>query len=72
MLKNIGLNANIEVQNKQEIPKYTIYSDNDALLIGRNGKNLKALTIIVKEYIANKIGEPYKFTIDINNYQENR
>ena len=72
LLKNIRLNANIEVQNKQEIPKYTIYSDNDALLIGRNGKNLKALTTIVKEYIANKIGEPYKFTIDINDYQEKR
>lgn len=72
LLKDMGLNANIEIQNKQEIPKYIIYSDNDALLIGKNGKNLKALTTIVKEYIANKIGEPYKFTIDVNDYQEKR
>mgnify|MGYP003485228144 CR=1 FL=1 len=42
-LKDMGFNVNIEVKNKEEVPKYIIFSDNDALLIGKNGKNLKAL-----------------------------
>ena len=43
LLKNLGFTANIEIKKKEEVPVYTIYSDNDALLIGKNGKNLKAL-----------------------------
>ena len=39
ILKEMGLTVNIEIKNKDTVPKYIIYSDNDALLIGRNGKN---------------------------------
>lgn len=70
LLKNLGFTANIEVKTKENIPTYTIYSDNDALLIGKNGKNLQALSIIVNQYIKKEIGEQYKFLIDINSYKE--
>ncbi len=70
ILKKLGFNANIEVKNVENIPTYIIYSDNDALLIGKNGKNLKALTIIVNQHILKEIGNNFKFTIDINSYKE--
>ena len=63
LLKNLGFTANIEIKNKDEIPTYTIYSDNDALLIGRNGKNLKALTIVTSQHILNELGKNFKFII---------
>ena len=44
LLKNLGFQANIEVKVTDNIPKYTIFSDNDSLLIGKNGKNLQALS----------------------------
>ena len=72
LLKNLGFTANIEIKNKEEIPVYTIYSDNDALLIGKNGKNLKALSIIVAQHIMREIGQNFKFNIDINSYKEKR
>ena len=72
LLKDLGFNANIELKMKEQIPTYTIYSDNDALLIGKNGKNLHALSIIVGQYIKKEIGENYKFLIDINDYKEKR
>ena len=53
-----------------EIPTYIIYSDNDALLIGKNGKNLKALSIIASQHILNELGKNFKFIIDINSYKE--
>ena len=37
ILKDMGFSVNIEVKNKEEVPKYVIFSDNDALLIGKNG-----------------------------------
>ena len=72
ILKGMGFNVNIEIKNKEEVPKYIIFSDNDALLIGKNGKNLKALSLIVSQHISTEIGRPYKFTIDVNEYKEKR
>ena len=72
LLKSIGYNVNIEIKNKEEVPKYIIFSDNDALLIGKNGKNLKALSIIVSQYLNTELGKNYKFVIDVNEYKEKR
>lgn len=72
ILKNMGYNVNIEVKNKEEVPKYIIFSDNDALLIGKNGKNLKALSMVVSQYLNTELGRNYKFMIDVNEYKEKR
>ena len=72
LLKNLGFTANIEIKNKEEIPTYTIYSDNDGLLIGKNGKNLKALSILTSQHLLNELGRNIKFIIDINSYKEKR
>lgn len=70
LLKNLGFNANVEVKTTEDIPTYTIYSDNDSLLIGKNGKNLQALSIIVSQYIKKELGKNFKFLIDVNSYKE--
>ena len=70
LLKNLGFTANVEVKTKEDIPTYTIYSDNDSLLIGKNGKNLQALSIIVSQYIKKELGKNFKFLIDVNSYKE--
>ena len=72
ILRLMGYTVNIEVKNKEEIPKYIIFSDDDALLIGKNGKNLKALTTIVSAYLNAELGKNYKFIIDVNEYKEKR
>ena len=72
LLKDLGFNANIEVKNKEEIPTYVIYSDNDALLIGKNGKNLTALSTVVSQHLNKELGRNYKFILDINAYKEKR
>ena len=72
ILKDMGFNVNIEVKNKEEIPKYVIFSDNDALLIGKNGKNLKALSMVVSQHLNTELGRNYKFTLDVNEYKEKR
>ena len=72
LLKDLGFQANVEIKNKETIPTYTVYSDNDALLIGKNGKNLKALSVVVNQHINKELGKTYKFIIDINSYKEKR
>ena len=72
ILKDMGFNVNIEVKNKEEVPKYVIFSDNDALLIGKNGKNLKALSLVVGQHLNTELGRPCKFMLDVNEYKEKR
>ena len=71
-LKQMGFNAQIEIFNKEDVPTYRIYSDNDALLIGKNGKNLKALQHVVQQAIKKEINNNFKFVLDISNYQEKK
>ncbi len=70
LLKKLGFTSNIEIKNKEEVPTYIIYSDNDSLLIGKNGKNLQALSIITTQHINQIIGKNFKFIIDINSYKQ--
>ena len=72
LLNNLGFQANVEIKNKETVPTYTVYSDNDALLIGKNGKNLKALSTIVSQHITRETGKTIKFLIDVNEYKEKR
>ena len=70
LLKDLGFTVNIEIKTNENIPTYTIYSDNDALLIGKNGKNLQALSIVANQYVKKEVGESFKFLIDVNAYKE--
>lgn len=72
LLKQLGFSAQVELKNKEEVPKYIIYSENDALLIGKNGKNLKALSHYVGLHINKMIGRNFKFIIDVNDYNQKR
>ncbi len=72
ILKDLGFDAKIEIRSSQETPVYTIYSDHDALLIGKNGRNLNALRLLVAQIIQNEIGETYKFVLDVSDYKERK
>ncbi len=69
LVKNMGFSVQIEIFNKEETPIYKIYSDNDALLIGKDGKNLKALQHIVIQAIKKETNNNFKVVLDVNNYQ---
>lgn len=73
LLKNIGYQSiDIEITNKETVPTFTIYSENDSLLIGKSGRNLKALQTITINALRKELEEPYKFIININDYKEQR
>ena len=70
ILKSMGITANIEIKNKDDVPKYIIYSDNDGILIGKNGQTLSALTTIVKQFVYNQIGLYPYINLDVENYKD--
>lgn len=70
LLYDMGFQAEIEVQMTHDIPTYRIYSNHDALLIGKNGKNLNALTFLIKQILQKEIHYNYRFFLDVSDYKE--
>lgn len=70
ILREMGYQAEVEIQVKQDIPTYRIYSNNDSLLIGKNGKNLESLQIVLRQIVNTETGINYRFFLDVSDYKE--
>ena len=70
ILREMGYQAEVEIQVKQDIPTYRIYSNNDSLLIGKSGKNLEALQIVLRQIVNTETGINYRFFLDVSDYKE--
>jgi spoIIIJ-associated protein len=69
LVKDMGFDAQIETKVRDGILNLTIHSDNNNLLIGRDGKNMSALNTIVKQIVQNEVGSFYKFNLDVGEYK---
>ena len=69
LLKDMGFDVEIEITVNNDTPTYRLYSTNDALLIGKDGKNLKALTTVVNAILTKEINTNYRFLIDVSDYK---
>ena len=68
--KDMGLEVSFESKVRDEQITIKMYSDNNNILIGKEGKTLQALTTLVKQVIYNKIGEYPYILLDVENYKE--
>lgn len=68
----MGIDAKVEVKNREDSLNIIIYCDQNALLIGKQGKNLQALNIILKQIVLQEVGQPFKFNLDVGEYKLKR
>ena len=68
--KFMGLTVNMEVKKRDDSVTISLYSDNNAILIGKDARTLNALTTIIKQSIYNQIGTYYNFVLDVSEYKE--
>ena len=69
---NMGLTCNLEVKKRENGLNITILSDNNSILIGKNGRTLDSITAIVKHSVFNEIGENFPLVIDVGEYKQAR
>ena len=69
IVNDMGFDVQIETKVRDDILNLTIHSDNNNLLIGRDGKNMNALSVVVKQIIQNELGQFYKFNLDVGEYK---
>ncbi len=69
-----GLNSLIkcEVLNKEERTIIKLYSENNPILIGKNGQTIKALETLTRQKLFVEFGVNFKINLDIENYREKK
>lgn len=70
--KKMHAECNLEVRRREESISVTIFSENNAILIGKNGKNIAALQIIIRQMVNSKLNKPLSIVLDVGNYKEKR
>ena len=72
LTKDMGLDVQFETKVREKQITVRMFSDNNNILIGKQGKTLQALTTVVKQVVKNKTGcYPY-ILLDVSNYKENQ
>ena len=72
VLEHLGLLVNFESNVREETINITMYSNNNPILIGKNGQTLKALETLVKNKVKQDWGFSPKIILDVENYKERR
>ena len=72
IVTDMGLTVNMEVKKREDSLNITLYTDNNAVLIGKNARTLYALTTVIKQSLYKDLGESYKFVLDIGEYKQKR
>lgn len=66
----MGIKANIEAKIRDNNFKLSLYSDNNAILIGREGRTIDSLQTILKNAVSNKTHFRINISLDVENYKE--
>lgn len=69
LLTKMGLEVSFESKLRDGVITIGMYSNNNPILIGKNGQTLKSLETIIKQIIHNEIGIYPYISLDVENYK---
>ena len=69
ILSTMKLESKFEIKNRNEVPFITVFSDNNNILIGKQGRTIDAINTILKQYLRNEIGFNFKYNLDVGEYK---
>ena len=70
--KLMGLTINLEVRRRDDNITIKIFSDHNAVLIGKNGSTIESLQTIIRQIVQNETKEFIGIILDVENYKEKR
>lgn len=70
--KLMGMDVNLEVRRRDDNITIKIFSDHNAVLIGKNGSTIEALQTIIRQIVHNETKEFIGVILDVENYKEKR
>lgn len=72
MTELMGAKSKLEVRKRENNISVTIFSENNAILIGKNGKNVTAMQQLIRQMVNSKLNNPLSIIVDVGNYKEKR
>lgn len=72
LTKDMGLDVTFESKIREKQITIKMYSDNNKILIGKNGQTLQALTTVIKQVVYNNINNYPYLILDVENYKEKK
>ena len=70
---NIGIEANLEIRKRYNNLMIKIFSNHNAVLIGKNGCTIQALQNVIRQIVYNAVeNNNLLITLDVENYKEKR
>lgn len=72
LLEKMGIEVNFETRITSEEIEITMYSNNNSILIGKEGRTLKSLELLLKTKLKNQWKEIPRINLDVLNYKEKR
>jgi len=72
MMNGLDVEYSIDILNGEDSTTFSIHTDNNALLIGKEGKTLNAIQFLCRQIMYVYTDEKVNFTVDIGGYKDNR
>jgi spoIIIJ-associated protein len=72
LLDHMGIAAEIEVSDREENLYVEMKGAHEGILIGRHGRTLESLQLVINRMMSNRLGPPVKVILDINSYRKRR
>lgn len=72
IVKDMGIDAQIEMKVREETPYFSIIAPDASILIGKNGRTIDALQTIANQMVNSNLKTYYRFIVDVNDYKVNK
>ena len=65
----MGVSAKVEISEDEDVFTVKMFSDNNSILIGKDGRTLKSLQTLLRQTLSNQIKFNIKINLDASNYK---
>jgi spoIIIJ-associated protein len=72
LLDRMGVKVEVKVFLKEETLNLEIKGDQEGILIGRHGRTLESLQILINRMVNKRLGKPLRVVLDIDDYRKRR
>ena len=69
---DMGVKARIEISEEDGVFTAKMFSNNNSILIGKDGRTLKSLQVLLRQALSNQIKFNVKVNLDASNYKVKR
>jgi len=72
IMSYMNIDVNLEIRRRDNSISIKLFSDNNAILIGKNGRTIAALQLLIRQMVTNQTNSHISIILDVENYKEKK